>query len=44
MVCLITIAIAGVLVSLGMAGYAQIQKWCFAGGLIAFAVDRRSCC
>src|SRR5580693_3149240 len=29
-VCLITIAIAGILVSLGMAGYARIQKWCFA--------------
>ena len=37
-VCLITIAVAGLLVSLGMAGYARIQKWCFAGGLIAFAV------
>jgi basic amino acid/polyamine antiporter, APA family len=37
-VCLITIAIAGVLVSLGMAGYAKIQKWCFVGGLVAFAV------
>src|SRR5271165_4136827 len=37
-VCLITIAIAGVLVSLGMAGYARIQKWCFLGGLIGFAV------
>jgi APA family basic amino acid/polyamine antiporter len=37
-VCLITIAIAGVLVSLGMAGYARIQKWCFVGGLVAFAV------
>jgi amino acid transporter len=37
-VCLITIAIAGGLVSLGMAGYARIQKWCFVGGLIAFAV------
>ncbi|HEY2311967.1 MAG TPA: APC family permease [Streptosporangiaceae bacterium] len=37
-VCLITIAIAGGLVSLGMAGYARIQKWCFAGGLVAFAV------
>jgi basic amino acid/polyamine antiporter, APA family len=37
-VCLITIAIAGVLVSLGMAGYARIQKWCFLGGLVAFAV------
>jgi APA family basic amino acid/polyamine antiporter len=37
-VCLIAIAIAGLLVSLGMAGYARIQKWCFAGGLLAFAV------
>jgi APA family basic amino acid/polyamine antiporter len=37
-VCIITIAIAGLLVSLGMAGYARIQKWCFAGGLVAFAV------
>jgi APA family basic amino acid/polyamine antiporter len=37
-VCLITITIAGVLVSLGMAGYARIQKWCFYGGLVAFAV------
>jgi basic amino acid/polyamine antiporter, APA family len=37
-VCLITIAIAGVLVSLGMGGYARIQKWCFYGGLIGFAV------
>ncbi|MEP7023705.1 MAG: APC family permease [Actinomycetota bacterium] len=37
-VCLITIALAGVLVSMGMAGYARIQKWCFFGGLIGFAV------
>src|SRR5580704_3969515 len=37
-VCLITIAIAGVLVSLGMSGYARIQKWCFYGGVVAFAV------
>src|SRR5712691_9297297 len=37
-VCLLTIAVAGVLVSIGMAGYARIQKWCFAGGLVAFAV------
>jgi amino acid transporter len=37
-VCLITIAIAGLLVSLGMAGYARVQKWCFVGGLVAFAV------
>ena len=34
-VCLITIALAGVLVSLGMNGYARIQKWCFYGGLVA---------
>ena len=37
-VCLITIAVAGVLVSIGMGGYARIQKWCFVGGLIAFGV------
>ena len=37
-VSLITIVLAGVLVSIGMAGYARIQKWCFYGGLIGFAV------
>jgi amino acid transporter len=37
-VTLITIALAGVLVSLGMAGYAKVQKWCFYGGLVGFAV------
>ncbi len=37
-VTLITIALAGVLVSLGMAGDARIQKWCFVGGLVGFAV------
>jgi basic amino acid/polyamine antiporter, APA family len=37
-VSLITIAIAGLLVSLGMAGYARIQRWCFIGGMIGFAV------
>jgi APA family basic amino acid/polyamine antiporter len=37
-VCLITIAIAGVLVSLGMAGYARIQKWCFFAGLVGFGI------
>ena len=36
-VCIITIALAGVLVSVGMAGYAKVQKWCFAGGLVGFA-------
>src|SRR5215471_5224770 len=37
-VTLITIAVAGVLVSIGMAGYAKVQRWCFIGGLIGFAV------
>jgi amino acid transporter len=37
-VTVITIALAGVLVSVGMAGYARIQRWCFLGGLIAFVV------
>jgi amino acid transporter len=37
-VTLVTIALAGVLVSIGMAGYARIQKWCFLGGLVGFAV------
>ena len=37
-VSLVTIALAGVLVSLGMSGYARFQKWCFGGGLIGFGV------
>src|SRR5438046_4647041 len=37
-VSLITIALAGILVSIGMAGYARIQKWCFYGGLVGFAI------
>jgi basic amino acid/polyamine antiporter, APA family len=37
-VTLITIAIAGLLVSIGMAGYAKVQRWCFIGGMIGFAV------
>jgi APA family basic amino acid/polyamine antiporter len=37
-VTLITIALAGVLVSVGMAGYARVQKWCFIGGMIGFAI------
>ena len=37
-VTLITIALAGFLVSIGMAGYAKFQRWCFIGGLIGFAV------
>src|SRR5499427_6256155 len=35
-VTLITIALAGILASLGMAGYASVQKWCFLGGLLGF--------
>jgi APA family basic amino acid/polyamine antiporter len=37
-VTLITIAIAGALVSLGMSSYARMQKWCFLGGMIGFLV------
>jgi basic amino acid/polyamine antiporter, APA family len=37
-VTLITIALAGVLVSIGMGGYAKVQRWCFIGGLLGFAV------
>ena len=37
-VTLITIVIAGLLVSLGMAGYARIQKYAFFGGMVGFAV------
>jgi basic amino acid/polyamine antiporter, APA family len=37
-VSLITIALAGILVSIGMAGYAKVQKWCIYGGLVGFAV------
>jgi amino acid transporter len=37
-VTLITIVLAGVLVSVGMAGYAKIQKWCFYGGLLGMGI------
>ncbi|HXB47076.1 MAG TPA: amino acid permease [Streptosporangiaceae bacterium] len=37
-VSLITIVLAGLLVSIGMAGYARFQKWCFYGGLVGFGV------
>src|SRR5258708_20272081 len=37
-VSMITIVLAGVLVSIGMAGYARIQKWCIYGGPVGFAV------
>ena len=37
-VTLITVTLAGVLVSLGMSGYARVQKWCFYGGLLGLAI------
>jgi len=37
-VTLVTIVLAGVLVSIGMAGYARVQKWCFYGGLLGTAI------
>ncbi|HEX3958461.1 MAG TPA: APC family permease [Trebonia sp.] len=37
-VTLITIGLAGLLVSLGMSGYAKVQKWCFYGGLVGIVV------
>jgi APA family basic amino acid/polyamine antiporter len=37
-VTLITIALAGILVSIGMAGYARVQRWCFIGAMIGFLV------
>ncbi len=37
-VTLITIVLAGLLVSLGMGGYAKVQRYCFIGGMIGFAV------
>jgi amino acid transporter len=37
-VSLITIAVAGFLVSIGMAGYAKVQRYCFIGGMIGFLV------
>ncbi len=37
-VTLITIVLAGVLVSIGMGGYARVQKWCFYGGLVGALV------
>ena len=37
-VTLITVALAGVFVSLGMGGYAKVQKWCFYGGLLGVVI------
>src|SRR5206468_2756057 len=37
-VCLVTVALAGVLVSLGMETYARIQKYCFYVGMAALAL------
>jgi len=38
LISIITIALAGILVSIGMAGYARVQKWGFYGGLVGFGV------
>ena len=37
-VTLITIVLAGALVSIGMAGYARVQRYCFIGGMVGFVV------
>ncbi|MGH3167385.1 MAG: hypothetical protein ACRDN0_16020, partial [Trebonia sp.] len=37
-VTLITIGLAGILVSLGMSGYAKVQRWCFYGGLLGLLI------
>jgi basic amino acid/polyamine antiporter, APA family len=37
-VILVTVALAGVLVSLGMEGYAKVQKYCFYLGFIGLAI------
>jgi amino acid transporter len=37
-VTIITIVLAGILVSIGMAGYAKVQKWCFYGGLLGVGI------
>src|SRR5260221_7059251 len=38
LVSAVTIVLAGILVSLGMAGYAKLQKWGFYGGPPRFGV------
>ncbi len=35
-ICAITVALAGYFVSLGMGGYAKLQKWCFYAGMVGF--------
>jgi amino acid transporter len=37
-ISLITVALAGLLVYIGMSGYAKVQKWCFVGGMIGFVI------
>src|SRR5690242_18257355 len=37
-VCIVTVALAGVLVSLGMEGYAKVQRVCFYLGMVGLAV------
>src|SRR5260221_13250740 len=38
LVSAVTSVLAGILVSLGMAGYARLQKWGFYGGLLGFGI------
>jgi basic amino acid/polyamine antiporter, APA family len=38
LVSMITIAMAGLVVSLGMSSYAKLQKWGFYGGLLGFGI------
>jgi len=37
-ISIITIVLAGVLVSIGMSGYAKVQKWGFLGALVGFLI------
>jgi APA family basic amino acid/polyamine antiporter len=37
-VCVVTVVLAGFLVSLGMEGYAKVQKYCFYIGMIALGI------
>src|ERR687892_354999 len=37
-VCAVTVVLAGYLVSLGMEGYAKVQKYCFYIGMIALGI------
>jgi len=38
LIIILTIVFAGIMVSMGMSGYARVQKWAIAGGLVGFGV------